>query len=413
MKKALNIPVADGITRREGLITLLGGAMALAGCGGGGGGGLAGVSSGGTGSFSSGPITGFGSIIVGGIRFDDSTARTILDVDDDNKDLRGNLKLGMMVKVKGKPINALRAEAETIEVRSELLGPIDSIPSPQNTPPTLMVLGQTVQITATTIFEEGLTGLAALVVGDIVEVHGFVDPLTNRLTATRVERKLLINVKAFKLQGTLSALDTTAQTFKIGTLTIGFAPPVDIPTSLVLANGLLARVRLATTPATGTRKAIKIRAVEAEIEVEDRNEAEIEGTITAFTSTSKFSVNGQPVDASSAVFSNGTAGIVLGARVEVEGSLVKGVLVAKKVELKDEKDEHDPLKFELHGTISGLNTTAKTFVLRGITVNYSATSDIRPAGKTVANLVNGVSVEVKGVASTDGTKVNATRISFD
>lgn len=413
MKKALNIPVADGITRREGLITLLGGAMALAGCGGGGGGGLAGVSSGGTGSFSSGPITGFGSIIVGGIRFDDSTARTILDVDDDNKDLRGNLKLGMMVKVKGKPINALRAEAETIEVRSELLGPIDSIPSPQTTPPTLMVLGQTVQITATTIFEEGLTGLAALVVGDIVEVHGFVDPLTNRLTATRVERKLLINVKAFKLQGTLSALDTTAQTFKIGTLTIGFAPPVDIPTSLVLANGLLARVRLATTPATGTRKAIKIRAVEAEIEVEDRNEAEIEGTITAFTSTSKFSVNGQPVDASSAVFSNGTAGIVLGARVEVEGSLVKGVLVAKKVELKDEKDENDPLKFELHGTISGLNTTAKTFVLRGITVNYSATSDIRPAGKTVANLVNGVSVEVKGVASTDGTKVNATRISFD
>ena len=413
MKKALNIPVADGITRREGLITLLGGAMALAGCGGGGGGGVAGVSSGGTGSFSSGPITGFGSIIVGGIRFDDSTARTILDVDDDNKDLRGNLKLGMMVKVKGKPINALRAEAETIEVRSELLGPIDSIPSPQNTPPTLMVLGQTVQITATTIFEEGLTGLAALVVGDIVEVHGFVDPLTNRLTATRVERKLLINVKAFKLQGTLSALDTTAQTFKIGTLTIGFAPPVDIPTSLVLANGLLARVRLATTPATGTRKAIKIRAVEAEIEVEDRNEAEIEGTITAFTSTSKFSVNGQPVDASSAVFSNGTAGIVLGARVEVEGSLVKGVLVAKKVELKDEKDENDPLKFELHGTISGLNTTAKTFVLRGITVNYSATSDIRPAGKTVANLVNGVSVEVKGVASTDGTKVNATRISFD
>ena len=412
MKNALNTPVADGITRREGLLTLLGGAMALAGCGGGGGG-IASVSSGGTGSFSSGPITGFGSIIVGGIRFDDSTARTILDVDDDNKDLRGNLKLGMMVKVKGKPINALRAEADTIEVRSELLGPIDSIPNPQTTPPTLVVLGQTVQITATTIFEEGLTGLAALAVGNIVEVHGFVDPLTNRLTATRVERKLLINAKAFKLQGTLSALDTAAKTFKIGTLTISFASPIDLPASLVLANGLLVRVRLATTPATGTRQAIKIRAVEAEIEVEDRNEAKIEGTITAFTSTSKFSVNGQPVDASTAVFSNGTTGIVLGARVEVEGSLVKGVLVAKKVELKDEKNENDPLKFELHGTISGLNTTAKTFVLRGITVNYSATSDIRPAGKTVADLVNGVSVEVKGVASTDGTKVNATRISFE
>lgn len=413
MKKLTNTTVIDGITRRDGLLSLLGSAMALAGCGGGGGGGVASVTSGGTGSFSSGPITGFGSIIVGGIRFDDSTARTVLDVDDDNRDLRGNLRLGMMVRVTGKPTNALRAEAETIEVRSELLGPIDSIPSPQTTPPTLVVLGQTVQITATTIFEEGLSGVGALVAGTIVEVHGFVDPVTNRISATRIERKVLSNVKAFKLQGIVSALDNTAKTIRIGPLTINFTAPVDIPASLTLANGLLVRVRLATTPATGTRKALRIRAVEAELEVEDRNEAEVEGTITAFTSTSRFSVNGQQVNASNAAFSNGTTGIVLGARVEVEGSLVNGVLVAKKVELKDERNDNDPLKFELNGTVSALNTTAKTFVLRGVTVNYAATTDIRPTSKTVANLVNGVSVEVKGVASTDGTRVNATRLSFE
>ena len=404
MKNALNTtPVADGITRRDGLmLTLLGSALSLAGCGGGGGGGVAGVSSGGTGSFSAGPITGFGSIIVGGIRFEDSTASSILDIDDDNKDLRGQLKLGMMVRVKGKPKKIDRADADDIEVRSELLGPIDSIDTVAKT---LVVLGQTVQVTTATFFDDSLTGLPALAVGNIVEVHGFVDPLNNRLSATRLELKLPVNVKAFKLQGTVSAFDASAKTFKIGTLTVSFATSVNTPASLVLANGLLVRIRLAITPNTGIRTALKIRAVEAE--VEDRDEAEVHGTITAFTSSSKFSVNGVPVDASGASV---PAGLKLGDRVEVEGRLVKGVLLATQVKLEDDNDQ---LKFELHGAISGLNTSAKTFVLRGLIVDYSATTDFRPAGKTVANLVNGVSVEVKGPASPDGKKVKATRITFE
>ena len=312
----------------------------------------------------------------------------------------------MMCRVKGKPKNGDRADADSIEVRSELLGPIDSI---NTAPNTLVVFGQTVQITATTIFEEGLTGLSALKTLDIVEVHGFVDPATNRLTATRIERKLLSKVKAFKLQGAVSALDNFAKTFRIGTLTISFAAPVNIPASLVLANDMLVRVRLATTPATGTRTALKIRAVELEDEHKNLDEAEVEGTITAFTSSSKFSVNGLPVDASGASV---PAGLKLGDRVEVEGRLVNGVLVARQVKLDDENDQ---LKFELHGTISGLLNTAttKTFVLRGVTIDFSGSVVFRNG--TLSTLANGASVEVKGVAvaSADGTKVKATRISFE
>lgn len=408
MKNALNTPVADGITRRDGLmLTLLGSALTLAGCGGGGSDSSAGVSSGGTGSFSAGPITGFGSIIVGAVRFDDSTASSILDIDDDNTDLRGKLKLGMMVRVKGKPKNGDRADADSIEVRSELLGPIDSI-NTSATPNTLVVLGQTVQISASTVFEDGLAGLPALSPGNIVEVHGFVDPVTHRLTATRIERKLLVNVKAFKLQGTVKALvnTSTVKTFQIGPLTISFAAPVNIPASLVLANDMLVRVRLATTPATGTRTALKIRAVELEDEHKNRDEAEVEGTITAFTSSSKFSVNGLPVDASGASV---PTGLKLGDRVEVEGRLVNGVLVAKKVKLEDENDQ---LKFELHGIIGSLNTSGKTFVLRGVTIDFSG-SVVFLKG-TLSALETGRSVEVKGVASTPGTNtIKATRISFE
>ena len=404
MKHLTTTPSADGLNRRDALLlTVLASAVSLAGCGGGAssGGAVAGVSSGGTGSFSTGPISGFGSIIVGGVRFDDSKASSIVDIDDDNRDLRNQLKLGMVVRVKGKPKNGTSADAETIEVRSELLGPVDSV---DTTNKQLKVLGQTVNVTTTTFFEDGVAGLASLANNDMVEIHGFVDPVNNAMTATRIERKLLANVKAFKLQGTISAFDAT--TFKIGELVIGFATPIDIPTSLVLSNGLLVRVQLAVTPLKGTRKALKIRLVA--VEIAERDEAEVEGTITVFTSTSRFSVNGQPVDASDAVV---PAGLKVGDRVEVEGSLVKGILVAKQVKLEDEKDQ---LKFELHGTISGLLNTAtvKTFVLRNVTVDFSKATF---SNGIASGLKDGISiVEVKGVASTaNGSTITATRISFE
>ena len=401
MKKLSKTPLIDGldrIDRRDALLfTALASALALAGCGGGsdGGGSVAGVTSGGTGSFSNGSITGFGSIIVGGVRYDDSKAISILDADDDNKDVRGQLTLGMVVRVTGKPKSGTSADAETIEVRSELLGPVSRVDAT-----TLSVLGQTVKVTATTFLGDGLAGLASLASNDMVEVHGFVDAVNNAITATRIERKTPANVRAFKLQGHVRAL--TATTFQIGDLVISFAAPIDVPASLVLANGLLVRVRLEPTPGAGTRKALKIRAVE--LEVQNRDEAEVEGTITAFTSSNQFSVNGLPVDAGGTTV---PAGLKLGDRVEVEGKLIGGVLVAKKVALDD---ENDPLRFELRGTVATLNTTTKTFVARGVTVDYSA-AEFRNGALTA--LLNGVRIEVKGVASTDGTKVKATRISFE
>jgi Domain of unknown function (DUF5666) len=379
------------------MLTVLGSALALAGCGGGGSDGGT-TASGGTtagGSSATGAITGFGSIIVGGVRFDDSAASV---QDDDGASMNsGDLKLGMVVRIKGGKKTddgtSIRAKADSIEVHSELQGPVDS-----KTATSIVVLGQTVKISATTFFEDGLS-LATLAVGNVVEVHGFVDPLTNTLTATRVEPKP--NAKVFKLQGAISALNTAAKTFNIGTVTISYLTAV-LPSSLTLANGSVVRVRLAITPLTGTRTALKVQKFE--IEKEDRNEAEVEGIITAFTSTALFSVNGLPVNAGAIVV---PAGVKLGARVEVEGSIVNGVLVAKKVALEDGADV---AKFELHGTLSLLDTTAKTFVLRGVKVNYgSATFSI---GVTALTLANGLNLEVKGVRS-EANVIVATRISLE
>ena len=298
-----------------------------------------------------------------------------------------DVKLGMVVRVKGGKKtddgSSVRAKADSIDVYSELQGPVDS-----KTADTLVVLGQTVKITAATFFEDGLS-LASLVVGATLEVHGFVDPVANTIAATRIESKP--NAKAFKLQGAVKALNSAAKTFNIGTVTISYLT-AELPAGLILANDLVVRVRLALTPLTGTRSALKIRKFE--IDKEDRSDAKVEGIITAFTSTSAFSVNGLAVDASAATFEPGKIGVLLGARVEVEGSLVSGVLVAKKVSVEASPEA---AKFELHGVISLLDKTAKTFVLRGTTVNYSAATFA--AGLTTATLANGLNLQVKGSRS--------------
>ena len=92
--------------------------------------------------------------------------------------------------------------------------------------------------------------------------------------------------------------------------------------------------------------------------VEDHDEARVRGVVTAFTGITSFSVNGLPVTTSaSTAFPDGSAGIVVGAAVEVEGAIRDGVLVASEVELEDHHANDDDRLNELHGTVSALDTT--------------------------------------------------------
>lgn len=421
LKQDLSTAAKKGITRREGLmLTMLSSALVLAGCGGGGGGTTAAggnAASGVTGSSASGAITGFGSIIVGGVRYDDSKA-SVKDDDGVNKS-SGDLKMGMVVKIKGgkKSGDGLKADANSIEIYSELVGPIDSV-----TATSIVVLGQTVDISATTFFEDGLT-FASLERGNVVEVYGFVNPGTGTvagtMAATRIERKT--NAKKFKLQGAISALNTATKTFQIGLLVIAYTN-ADIPVGLTLANGTVVRVRLDIAPLTGTRTALKIRI--AEYEHDDSDEAEVEGYITAYTSNALFSINGLVVNTNAATKFDFPVGTLLqvGDRVEVEGSIVNGILLAKEVELEDDEDDEDyaedMYKFELHGLVSELNKTDRTFVLRGVLVTYTVSAvgvdmvTLFNDGATLANFANGNKVEIKGTLR-NGNMVMATEISLE
>ncbi len=387
-----------------GLAQILCVAALVAACGGGGSDGSA--SSDTATAYASGPITGFGSVIVNGVRFDDSSAR-ITD-DDDSTVSRDDLRLGMSAEVQGAGVTTdslgRHGRALAIRIGNEIVGPVSAVDA---TAKTLTALGQTVDVTDNTLFGERITGgLAGITVGSVVEVNGALNVTTGHYTATRIEVRP--NAPYFRLRGVIASLDTTAKTFKIGDALISYAGLSSTDMFASLANGLLVRVRLQTTQVDGAWVASRIAGGVRKIENQD--EAEIHGLVTAFTSATQFSVNGIVVDASNATFPNGQTGLALGARVEVEGKAVDGVIVARKVQLEDEREVHIR-GFELHGAITTIDTTAKTFVLRGVTVNYGGTVVYKDG--TEADLKVGAQLEVKGVLNLDGKTLAAARIEFE
>jgi Domain of unknown function (DUF5666) len=367
-------------------------------------------------SYVLGPVSGFGSVIVGGVRYDDSQASIS---DEDGQSLPSSaVKLGVMLQVDASKVDvvASTAKAERLRLGIEVLGPVSAVNVSAST---VWVLGQTVVVNSNTVFDSSLSGgLSALKVGTIVEVHGMADATSGQLTATRIEAQT--TPPFFKLRGAVMALNSAAKTFKIGDVTIGYSAIAAGELPVNLANNLVVRVRLQTTPVGGVWVATSVRsAVRAPVAGQG---ARVEGKITAFTSSGVFEVAGLKVDASAATFPDGTAGLVLGARVEVTGTVTNGLLVATKVEISGKRGDGDsdgvgggaggesPRDLELHGAISSVDSAAKTFLLRNVTVSFSGTVLYKNGSE--AKLTRDATVEVHGVLSADRTRLQATRIEF-
>ncbi len=382
-----------GLLRRAAALALAA-VAAMAGCGGG-------VGVGGTGGFASGPITGFGSVIVNGIEFDDATAQ--VEDEDGGASAPGVLQLGMVVDVDSGPIGgsaaAPTAVAAHIRFGSEIVGPVDSV---DMAAASLGVFGQTVAVTSTTVFDSRLTnGLASVTVGSTLEVFGAFDAQRSRFVATRIAPRDSA-VAFFKVRGPVRNLDPAARTFAIGSLVLRYtAAPAG------LAEGVIVRVRVETTPVAGTWT---VHAFGAGVRsLPDLDRARLRGPITTFSSSQQFSVDGQPVDASAASFPDGTAGLALGVEVDVEGPVAGGVLRATQVEIDDNGGPQGG--FELKGSIDEHFPALQLFALRGVTVFYGAPG-VEFDNGTATDLRVGVAVEARGVLSANGTRLLATRIRF-
>jgi hypothetical protein len=379
---------------RRGSAVLMLTAAVVAGCGGS-------VGVGGTGAFASGPVDGFGSIFVGGIEFDDATA-SVLD-DDGAPSTRTALQLGMGTEVDsgaiGGTADAPTATARTIRVVIEVVGPAHSIDAPNGS---LTVFGQLVSVDALTVFDASLpNGLGSVADSAALRVYGSLDSLAGVYKATRIE-PAAAPLAAYKVRGVVKELDTAARTFRIGSALFSYmgAPAQLVPDAFV-------RVSAATTPVAG-RWVVSGVAAGARA-LPELDQARLRGPVTAFTSETNFSVNGQPVDARNAVRTGPSGAVALGVSVVVDGTVQSGVLVARSVRLDNQGGEQG--NFKLKGAIESVDPGSKTLVLKGRSVYYGS-NGVQYEGGSEALLTVHRRIEVRGVLRANGTQIDAQKVSF-
>lgn len=383
-------------------------AALIAACGGGG------VDTGGTGApvtaYSSGRISGFGSIVVNDVHYDESNA-TIVD-DAGQSRSPDDLKLGMTVEVEAGDITVdstgrSGSAASRVQFGSHISGPVESVDAAAGT---LRVLGQWIDIDVNTVIEDVANGLADITTSDFVEVYAFFDPNTSRYAATRVE--VAGSLSTYKLRGPIS--DLTAQTFSIAGAVINYAE-IAVGSLPQLANGAMARVELRTTQEGGAWVATRVHTSLPGLM--DRVKAELEGYIADFASLADFTVNGVRVDASSAEFRKGSVSqMVNGARIKVTGHVQDGVLLAETVSVKKLKPgspgagEEAPEVFVVEGAVSGAKPSDGSFTVRDVRVIFDSATQFE--GGTAAGLDERPAVAVTGVLE-DGKRLRARHIKIN
>jgi hypothetical protein len=344
-----------------------------------------------------GTISGFGSVIVNGVRFDDSAAR--ITVDDEVVSV-GALKLGMRADVTGSvSSDGSTATASSCTVDTSVRGSVAAIDTATGS---FTIRGISVQVDDKTVFE-GASNLAALKVGDWVEVHGSVD-FTNRVVqATRVEVKPPEDVGRMVLFG--KATGVTATAFTLGDLTVNYAAARLIGFDAnAITEGAVVRVRSNASPVGNVLQATVVKAVKAP-RLLDGTPAAVEGRVQQFVSVSDFQVSGTAVDATNAQFQFGTAAdLSEGKRVIVYGTLANGKIVATKIRIfRPDLDG----EVRLIGMVSDY-VSVSSFKVRGVAVDASAA--VFEDG-TAAELTDGRLVEIKGQSV--GSVVKATKVEFE
>lgn len=352
-------------------------------------------------SLASGTIDGLGSIVVNGVRYDDGAAR-IVDADDALGEASA-LGLGMVVDVVAGPVQTgangqPAAVATEVRFRNEVQGPLTAINGD-----VLTVLGQSVRIGPATVFEEGRS--ATLQTGRVVEVYGMRDA-NGQINATRIDIEDDTD-ELYSLQAPISALDTVARRFQVGDVVVVYDGVSVVPAQM--ANGDVLRVRLSRTPdALGQWQATSVRTVRPlpGAGALEGLKADLEGYITRIDSSSRFTIGQVAVDTSAAL--RLPSGLAVGSLVEVEGRWADGVLQAREVELERRLDPD--AGFEVEARITALDSTAGTFELRGVIVDFRKA---RFEDGPVSRLAVGVQVEVKGTLSADGRSLVASVVEFD
>lgn len=286
---------------------------------------------------SRGLITGFGSVYVNGIRF--HTGDTRFSVDDDNG-VESDLKVGMIVTVKGsKSDDGVNGQATHISYDNELKGPVTSIVYDNADPAlssmaTLDILGQAVTVNRdTTIDDDGGLTFETIKVNDVLEVSGYAN--ASGLLATHIE--LQADASEIEIKGHIDIGSLTLNSFTINGFPVSYDGTTPLDDIGSLTEELFVEVEGELNLAGDTLIARKIEG-ESEGLDDDMDDAEVQGMIEDYDSNEDtFTILGQQIDGTGAELYPST--LVLGNDliVEAEGHIVNGILYADEVKQKGKK----------------------------------------------------------------------------
>ena len=345
--------------------------VALASCGGG----VGTTAGGGTGGTGIGPVTGFGSVIVNGVRYNDAGIGSANFFDDHGRN-KSQLMAGMMVAIYGS-INGTNGTADNITVLRHVDGPMDDngVDLATNR---LKVMGQDVVVDASIVFDNVITSLADLrtlqganVNHPELEVHGSAD--TNGVIHATFIHKWSddrIAGRSVQVRGTVARLDTGARTFSVGRKTVDYNDLGSIPAGV--AAGSFVEVKGTLRASDNVLLATFVKLEDATGGQSSGSKAEVEGYVNRVVApNASFELLGpngvQTVTWTTAttVFTGGTgADIRAGVKVEVEGTRKDGgALAATKIAIRRASN------IRMESTVTSVTASTLTIFGKTVTVN--------------------------------------------
>lgn len=313
-----------------------------------------------------GPVSGFGSVYVNGVRF----ATDGVVTSDDGIDREEQLEKGMVLRVNGSWKETGQGEAYKIFYDDLLRGPLTaaSWDSEQRTGE-LKIMGQTVLLDTQTVFKgASIEELAASPEDFQIRISGWYQQeghfRASFVGAAEVQATL-DQLQDVELEGKISNLDQLAETFRINEqpVTYDLAQFDDDLDETELSNGMLIEVEGFLQDGVFIAKEIERQG--DYLAGEEGDDLELSGPVMGEydAANRRFMLNGFTVQVSDATeFEDGAQEELLtnGVRVSVEGQVSGGVLLAEEIELK-------MANAEVEGTIVSIDLSANTIDVGGVT----------------------------------------------
>ena len=266
---------------------------------------------------SSGSINGFGSVIVNGIHYDTNGAEFFVSGTAAND---SDLSVGDYVTVLGTlDSNGTTGTAEQVIYQPRVTGTIESINVLDNS---LVVLGQTVQLNATTIFSANIVQRSAsgLNTGETVQVSGPADS-NGTINASRLDKFEQSNIE---LMGSISNLDTMTNTLSINGQQVDYSTAtISMEDANQLQNGLIVIARGTTIQDdTFIAQSLSIASNNFDL-LETSASIELSGIIDFFDNAQTFRIANTELRVNNSTQYNGgtSADLALNAQVHVTGNI--------------------------------------------------------------------------------------------